>query len=160
VCIRGCHLIQGFLEQAQEAGTGMQNLFFRRPVLKKAVEGESAGARAGRLFASGLNCAQAVLQATTGIDDPQMMQLAEPFGGGIGGSKCVCGAVTGGVMALGLRGKGKLAGKLVSAFTERNRVTCCVALSRPYAWKSREHLANCRRITEEAAEMAASLLRE
>jgi len=121
---------------------------------------ETAAERAGELFATGLNCAQAVLQATTGVDDPGMMGMAEAFGGGVGGSKCLCGAVSGGVMALGLKGKGNKAGRLVEAFKERHRVTCCVALSRPYKWKSREHLANCRRITEETAEMVARLLEE
>jgi C_GCAxxG_C_C family probable redox protein len=117
-------------------------------------------AKAGELFASGLNCAQAVLQATTGIDDPGVMGMAEPFGGGIGGSKCVCGALSGGVMALGLGGRGKQAPKLVEAFKQRQRVTCCVALSKSYRWKSREHLANCRRITEETAAMVVALLEE
>lgn len=127
---------------------------------KRKAECETAGERAGELFASGLNCAQAVLQATTGIDDPGMMGIAEAFGGGVGGSKCLCGAVSGGVMALGLNGKGKKAAKLVEAFKERHRVTCCVALSKAYHWKSREHLVNCRRITEETAEMVEQLLRE
>jgi len=119
-----------------------------------------AGERAGKLFASGLNCAQAVLQACTGNDTPEMMAMAKGFGGGVGGSKCLCGAISGGVMALGLAGKGNRAAKLVEAFKEQNRVTCCVALSKPYKWKSREHLANCRRITEETAEMVERLLRE
>jgi len=115
--------------------------------------------RAGMLYASGLNCAQAVLQATTGNDDAALMEMAKAFGGGIGGSKCLCGAVSGGVMALGLSGKGDKAAKLVAAFKERNRATCCVALTRGFDWKSCEHLANCRRITEETAEMVEHLLR-
>lgn len=117
------------------------------------------GERAGRLFASGLNCAQAVLQATSGTDDPDLLRMADAFGGGVGGSKCLCGAVTGGAMALGLLGKGNLAGQLVSAFREKNKVTCCSVLSRPYRWKSPEHQANCRRLIEETAELTAALLR-
>jgi C_GCAxxG_C_C family probable redox protein len=124
------------------------------------TDSTTAAEQAGELFASGLNCAQAVLQATTGIDDPGMMGMVEPFGGGVGGSKCLCGAVSGGVMALGLSGKGKKAGRLIEAFKARHRVTCCVALSRPYIWKSREHLSNCRKITEDTAEMVARLLEE
>ncbi|NIQ93951.1 MAG: C_GCAxxG_C_C family protein [Desulfuromonadales bacterium] len=107
-----------------------------------------------------MNCTQAVLQATIGVDDPQMMEMAEAFGGGIGDSKCLCGAVSGGVMALGLSGKGKKSGALVKLFKEQNRATCCAALSRPYRWQSREHLANCRRITEETAAMVEKLLSE
>jgi C_GCAxxG_C_C family probable redox protein len=128
---------------------------------RKAAQGrETAQEAAGRLFASGYNCAQAVLQATTGIDDPRMMEMAKAFGGGVGGSKCLCGAVSGGVMALGWNGKGTNAEKLVAAFKERHRVTCCVALTRSYKWKSREHLSNCRKITEDTAEIVERLLKE
>ncbi|PLX96758.1 MAG: hypothetical protein C0621_01445 [Desulfuromonas sp.] len=122
--------------------------------------GEKASERAGRLFDAGYNCTQSVLQATSGIDDPAMMEMADAFGGGIGNSRCLCGAVTGGVMALGLRGKGKESGKLVAAFKERNRTTCCKGLSAPYTWNSKEHLANCRRLTVEAAAMTIELLGE
>lgn len=127
---------------------------------KRKAQDQSAGERAGELFASGLNCAQAVLQATTGIDEPRMMKTAEAFGGGVGGSKCLCGAVSGGVLALGWSGKGGESAKLMEAFRKANRVTCCVALSRPYKWKSPEHQANCRRITEETAEVVEQLLRK
>lgn len=125
-----------------------------------AERNESAREEAGRLFASGLNCAQAVLQATTHIDDAQMMEMAKAFGGGIGGRKCLCGAISGGTIALGLRGKGDMAGRIIDEFKAKNRVTCCIALSRPYPWKSKEHLANCRRLTEETAEIVARLLAE
>lgn len=127
---------------------------------KPVLPGNAAAAeRAGCLFDAGLNCTQSVLQATTGIDDPAMMEMADAFGGGIGDSQCLCGAVTGGVMALGLKGKGKQSAKLVAAFRERNKVTCCKALSAPYRWLSREHLANCRRITVETAELVDRLLK-
>ena len=130
---------------------------FPRHTSKSDLE-ESVPERAGRLFYSGLNCAQAVLQATAGVDDPALMSMAKAFGGGIGNSKCLCGALTGGVMALGLKGQGEKAGELVKLFKERHRVTCCAGLSKPYTWKSREHLANCRRLTEETAEMTSKLL--
>ncbi|MFO7983657.1 MAG: C-GCAxxG-C-C family protein [Desulfuromonadales bacterium] len=123
-------------------------------------EGESVPEKAGLLFASGMNCTQAVLQSTTGIDDPKMMEMAEAFGGGIGDTKCLCGAVSGGVMALGLSGRKKKAGKLVELFKKRYGLTCCSALSRPYKWNSREHLANCRKITEDTAAMVEDLLNE
>lgn len=125
---------------------------------RAAATGDNAREDAGRLFAGGQNCAQAVFQATTGRNDPEILKMAEAFGGGIAGSKCLCGAVTGGAMALGLCGKGARANELVSAFRERFGVTCCSGLSRPYKWKSREHLANCRHITEETAQLVAELL--
>jgi C_GCAxxG_C_C family probable redox protein len=130
--------------------------FLRRP----QPAAESPGERAGQLYDQGMNCAQAVLQATTGSEDPALLAMAKGFGAGVGGSKCLCGAVAGGVMALGLKGREKRAGELVTAFREKNRVTCCVALTRPYTWKSKEHFANCRRITVETAEVVARLLRK
>jgi C_GCAxxG_C_C family probable redox protein len=125
----------------------------------KSNPDESVRDCAGRLFASGLNCAQAVLQSSAGVNDPDLMSMAKAFGGGIGNSKCLCGAISGGVMALGLKGKGGKSGELVELFKKQHKVTCCSALSRPYKWKSREHLANCRKLTEDTAEMVAKLLR-
>lgn len=125
---------------------------------KKSPQPSSVAEQAGILFSSGLNCAQAVLKAAGAIDDPALLKMAKAFGGGIGGSKCLCGAVSGGVMALGLRDKGHLADKLVAEFKENFKVTCCSALSRAYQWKSREHLENCRAITERTAEITARLL--
>ena len=125
---------------------------------KKSTPDKSVRDRAGRLFASGLNCSQAVFQSAAGVEDPELMAMAKAFGGGIGGSKCLCGAISGGVMALGLKGKGGKSGELVELFKKGHRVTCCSALSRNYAWKSREHLENCRKLTEDTAEMVEKLL--
>ena len=134
----------------------LKRFIYRRA---RSVTGGSAGERAGRLFDTGLNCAQAVLQATAGADET-LLEMSGAFGGGVGGSKCLCGAVTGGVMALGLRGRGRKAGKLVALFRERNKVTCCKALSAGYPWKSPEHLANCRRLTVETATLTEQLLHD
>jgi len=130
--------------------------FRRRKVL--ADNTTSAGEKAGKLFDAGYNCTQSVLQATCPQAGADLIKMAEAFGGGIGDSKCLCGAVTGGVMALGLQGKGSISGELVAAFRARNRTTCCKALSAPYPWLSHEHLANCRRLTSETAEAVARLL--
>jgi C_GCAxxG_C_C family probable redox protein len=112
------------------------------------------------LFDGGYNCAQAVLQATTGRSDPELMTMAEAFGSGIGESGCLCGAVSGGVMALALAGHPEQSGKLVAAFRAEFRTTCCRGLSNDYRWLSREHLANCRRITAATAGMVEELLKE
>jgi C_GCAxxG_C_C family probable redox protein len=132
----------------------MLKKFFRPP----QPVAENVGGRAGQLYDQGMNCAQAVLQATTGNNDPALMAIAKGFGAGVGGGKCLCGAISGGVMALGLKGREKKAGDLVAAFREKNRVACCIALTRPFKWKSKEHLAHCRRLTVETAEMVARLL--
>jgi C_GCAxxG_C_C family probable redox protein len=125
---------------------------------KENLDGETTADKAGKLFARGLNCTQAVFQATTGRDDAEIMQMAKAFGGGIGDRKCLCGAVTGGVMALAICGKGHRSGELVDHFRKQQGATCCAALSRNYKWKSRDHLANCRRITEETAQFVAEVI--
>jgi C_GCAxxG_C_C family probable redox protein len=128
------------------------------PIKKSTIVADKPNRKAGELFTQGLNCCQAVFQATTGRDDGEIMLMAKAFGGGIGERKCLCGAVTGGVMALGISGKGKRSGELVDRFRKKQGATCCAALTRNYKWKSRSHLRNCRRITEEAAAIVAELL--
>lgn len=125
---------------------------------KRETSCEKVPDMAGRLFDSGHNCAQAVFRSVAEIDDPHLLEMCKPFGGGIGGQKCLCGAVSGGVMALGILGKGKYAAQLVETFRKKYGATCCASLSRPYRWKSREHLANCRSITVETAALAEELL--
>ena len=63
------------------------------------------GARAKENFQSGYSCAQAVFLACTenmGLDTETRARLASSFGGGMGGMRQVCGAVSGMLMALGL----------------------------------------------------------
>ena len=62
--------------------------------------------KAKELFASGFNCAQAVLVPFSdrhGIGEKQALLIACGFGGGMGRSDNMCGAVSGAVMALGLK---------------------------------------------------------
>lgn len=132
----------------------------RRRARQVAVKADNCSAKAGVLFDGGYNCAQAVLQATTGRSDPELLAVAKAFGGGIGESGCLCGAVSGGVMALGLMGKGGRNGELVARFREQFRTTCCRGLSKDYPWLSREHKANCRKLTITAATLVETLLKE
>ncbi len=60
---------------------------------------------AKNLFTSGYNCAQAVLGAVAplcGMDLDTALRISAPFGGGIGRTRDICGAVSGSIMALGL----------------------------------------------------------
>lgn len=60
---------------------------------------------AGR-FARGYNCAQAVFSAfaeEAGLSNELALKMAAPFGGGMGRSGVTCGALSGGLLALGLR---------------------------------------------------------
>ncbi len=69
-------------------------------------------------FMSGYNCAQSILYAfgpDLGLDGETALKVATGLGGGMGGSGEVCGAVTGGILALGLKfGRGGQAEKSVA----------------------------------------------
>jgi len=56
-------------------------------------------------FSQDFNCAQSVLAAFApqlGMDESKMLKMASPFGGGVALRGQICGAVTGGLLALGL----------------------------------------------------------
>lgn len=56
--------------------------------------------------AGGLNCAETVLGtmcAYWGVESPLIARIATPFGGGLAATRGVCGAVTGALMAIGVR---------------------------------------------------------
>jgi C_GCAxxG_C_C family probable redox protein len=90
-------------------------------------------------FLSGYNCAQAILYAygpDLGLDGETALKVATGLGGGMGGRGEICGAVTGGILALGLKyGRGgqeeksvaqrayQKTGELMAAF-ERVHGTC------------------------------------
>jgi C_GCAxxG_C_C family probable redox protein len=67
--------------------------------------------RAIDLFKNGYNCAQSVLSVLSpelGLNQDIAMKLASPFGSGIAYMQETCGAVTGALMAIGLKyGKGE-----------------------------------------------------
>jgi C_GCAxxG_C_C family probable redox protein len=57
-------------------------------------------------FLSGYNCAQSVIYPfceKSGISDDMALKISCGFGGGMGRNQEVCGAVTGGILVLGLR---------------------------------------------------------
>ena len=57
------------------------------------------------LFLEGCSCAQAVLAAfapEVGLSQEQALRLASSFGGGMGGLRETCGAVSGMLLAVGL----------------------------------------------------------
>ena len=62
--------------------------------------------KARDLFLSGCSCSQAVFGAFAdefGIDQQTAFRLASSFGGGMGGMRETCGAVTGMLMAAGMK---------------------------------------------------------
>jgi C_GCAxxG_C_C family probable redox protein len=72
-------------------------------------------------FLSGYNCAQAVLDAfrdEAGLDEDLALKIATGLGAGMGRKQEVCGAVTGGILVLGLRhGRGSRDDQAVTGTT-------------------------------------------
>jgi C_GCAxxG_C_C family probable redox protein len=69
-------------------------------------------------FVSGYNCAQSILYAfgpDLGLDPETALRVTTGLGGGLGGRGEVCGAVSGGILALGLKfGRGAQQEKAVA----------------------------------------------
>lgn len=62
--------------------------------------------KARSLFLSGYSCSQAVFGAYAqelGIDQETAMKLSSSFGGGMGGARDICGAVSGMLMVAGMK---------------------------------------------------------
>ena len=58
------------------------------------------------MFKKGFNCAQAVFvpfAVKQKVDKNTALKLMSPYGGGIAGTDNMCGAVTGGISAIGLQ---------------------------------------------------------
>ncbi len=121
-------------------------------------------------------CSEAVVK--TIIDEFQIdvsedvIKMASGFPVGMGGMGCTCGALTGGVMAIGLvygRSQGKdpkvnkameLSAKLYQIFCEHHKVSCCKVLTRGMEKGSPEHMEQCIAFTGEMAYEAAKIIAE
>jgi len=69
--------------------------------------------KAVQIFNDGYSCSQAVLAAYAddyGLDLDMALKISGPFGGGIGSSGDICGALSGAAMVLGLEYRGTEAG--------------------------------------------------
>ncbi len=113
-------------------------------------------------------CSEAVIKSVLDaieVEYPEKaIAMASGFPVGIGGAECVCGALSGGIMALGyLYGRTEggspqvekamsVSNKLHNLFVKRNRITCCRALTRGMVKGSTEHMKQCVRFTGEVAE--------
>lgn len=134
--------------------------------------------RAENLFITGqLMCAEAVLsvlnQSLNGGLPPEMaIRLSSGLPEGIGGSGCICGALSGGIMALGLflgrdtpgllngRSIRSISKELHDRFKDRFGATCCRILLRQVKTGSTEHFNLCATHTGWAASTAAQFILE
>lgn len=134
-----------------------------KSVLKKIKSDAEALYRNGEFY-----CSEAIvysIKENFSLDMPdEMIAMASGFPVGIGKSKCVCGAVSGGVMSLGYffgRTKGgdpkvqntlELAHELQESFKANHKVLCCKVLTRGMDMGSGEHKDQCVAFTGEIAE--------
>ncbi|MEG0070131.1 C-GCAxxG-C-C family (seleno)protein [Cetobacterium sp.] len=118
-------------------------------------------------------CSEAVLKTLKdAFDAPygdDIVKLASGFPVGMGNG-CTCGAVNGGVMAIGMFfGRGKAGGtevkksmeltkELQLEFTKKRKVCCCKVLTKGMELGSKSHINHCVEITGELTEMTAKIL--
>ncbi|MBT8227374.1 MAG: hypothetical protein HKP61_02590 [Dactylosporangium sp.] len=121
----------------------------------------------------GLNCAESVLHGFNECYDlglPESARgIATPFGAGVSTAKCLCGGVSGGLMALGLaRGRTSAsepagpafdAGReLHSRFLDHFQSVYCRDLTAHLAWDQPERREACQAYVRYAAEVVHSIL--
>ena len=124
-----------------------------------------------------LECAEAVLSVLNrsfrgGLPDALAVRLASGFPEGLAGSGCLCGALSGAVMALGLYlgrngpglGRGQQVKSAVDVLQRDFRFiyqsNCCRVLTKGLEYGSRAHQAHCARISGETARIATRILLE
>lgn len=99
-----------------------------------------------------------------------IVKMASGFPVGIGGSGCTCGAVVGGIMAIGLffgRSEAKdkrvnktmtLSKELHDVFQSRHKCLCCRVLTKGMRLGFKKHMDQCISFTGEVAEEAAKII--
>lgn len=128
------------------------------------------------LFRSGFFCSEAVVSSIRSnfeIDVPEaVISMASGFPVGIGRSKCLCGAVSGGVMAIGLvfgrtvqkdpqvEETMRLSKELHDWFKEASgkNALCCRILTKEFDMGQGEHKEQCVRFTGMVAGKVAEMI--
>lgn len=137
--------------------------------IKKVKEDAENLYREGKFF-----CSEAIVSSIRDnfkLDMPrEMIAMASGFPIGIGKSKCVCGAVSGGIMCIGYffgRTEGgdtkvnrtlELANELQESFRNNHKVLCCKVLTKGMDFATKEHLNQCVAFTGEVAKRAAEII--
>lgn len=120
------------------------------------------------------NCAESVLRGVCHAQEIELpdtaKRMATPFGGGIGRSEDTCGALTGGVLAIGAcigrisASEDRLksydaAGQLFKMFSTRFGSAVCKDLNKG-DFKSPEHRVRCGNFVEVATRLTLEILRQ
>ena len=143
---------------------------------KKEVSIRKISEDAENLYRGGFFCSEALISSIRSnfeLDIPEeVIAMASGFPIGIGRSKCLCGAVSGGVMALGLffgrtkKGDSKvektleLSKELHDWFKQANgkNALCCRILTKGFDMASGEHKEQCIRFTGMVAGKVAEII--
>lgn len=130
--------------------------------------------RAGGYFKEGYNCAESIFltfKDELGLDE-NMLKILTGFGGGVGHSGCMCGALTGSIGVLGCI-KGRTDNdkekridcydhtkEFHDVFRKEFKATCCRVLNKGDDFESREHNINCLKITGKTGQLLMEYLLE
>ena len=147
--------------------------------MEKTISLEKTKKDAERLFREGgFYCSEAVVASIRANIAPEMPEsliaAASGFPLGVGMSKCICGAVSGGVIALGyFFGRGapstpadpksvnaiRLAGEVQKSFMDAHKgVLCCHVHIKGMELGSKEHRTQCEGFTGEMAAKTAEII--
>ena len=135
---------------------------------------EKVKQRARQLYSEeNLSCSQAVLLSMNetfpmGIDTNTLNAMSIPFAAGIGGCGCVCGALGGSLMSLGIllgadpatnnrKNIQSISAKMHDTFKEAQSATCCRVIKKKHSEQGRSY---CAQLVEDTAGKAAALLLE
>ena len=105
------------------------------------------------------------------VDMPiEAIAMASGFPVGVGGARCMCGAVSGGVLCIGyffgrtepkdkkINKAMKLAEEVLSSFKKNHKVLCCSVHTKNMRLGTSEHMAQCASFTGEVAERTAEII--
>jgi len=129
---------------------------------------ELAYEKATEYFGQGFNCSQSVLKAGSealGLEiPPEIIKATAGFLGGIGYSGCVCGALTGAVMLIGLsranKGVAKESALLYRWFEQEFSSPCCASIREGRPFSNKEVRKRCAEVTAQTARKVVEMLSE
>ena len=117
----------------------------------------------------GFSCSESITKSAVdlGLADESFISIATGFSGGMG-SGCLCGAVAGSIMVLGLlHGKYQdntarnLAKEFYQRFTAIHKATCCKVLTREFKdFHSKERKQHCTNMVYDCAKILDEMLAE
>ena len=130
--------------------------------------------KAGNYFKEGNNCAEAIFltfrEYLAPEMDPETVKLVTGFGSGIGEAGCMCGALSGSIVALNMvKGRTskeedpteayKCAQEFHDRFVDKFGGSCCRVLN-VHPFESKEHLKTCLKITGNTAKILMEYMQE